>query len=72
MNSTHRYSAKLRYLMHLSREEAMAINWHMGGYDMRVKGGSYSLSDAFYKFPIALIFHTADLMATYLDETQQN
>ncbi len=58
--------------MHLSREEAMAINWHMGGYDMRVKGGSYSLSDAFYKFPIALIFHTADLMATYLDETQQN
>lgn len=56
--------------LRLTREEAMAINWHMGGFDTRVRGGSYSLSDAFYKFPTALIFHTADVMATYLDETQ--
>lgn len=55
--------------LRLTREEAMAINWHMGGFDTRVRGGSYSLSDAFYKFPTALIFHTADVMATYLDET---
>jgi len=52
----------------LSREEAMAINWHMGGFDMRVRGGSYSLGDAYYKFPTALLFHIADLEATYLDE----
>ncbi|MBR7091420.1 MAG: hydrolase [Clostridia bacterium] len=56
--------------LRLTREEAMAINWHMGGFDTRVRGGSYSLSDAFYKFPTALIFHTADVMATYLDEGQ--
>ena len=56
--------------MKLSREEAMIINWHMGGFDARVKGGSYSISDAFYRFPNAVLFHTADIVATYLDETK--
>lgn len=54
--------------MKLTREEAMAINWHAGGFDDRVKGGSRGMSDCYYKFPTAMIFHTADLMATYLDE----
>lgn len=54
--------------MRLTREESMAINWHMGGFDTRVQGGSYSMSAAFYKFPLALLFHIADLMSTYLDE----
>lgn len=56
--------------MRLTREEAMIINWHMGGFDNRVKGGSYSLSDAYYKFPNAVLFHTSDILATYLDETR--
>lgn len=55
--------------MKLTREEAMAINWHMGGYDDRNQKGSYILSDAFQKFPIALLFHVADLMTSYLDES---
>jgi len=54
--------------MPLKREEAMAINWHMGGFDDRVKGGCYSLSEAFYEYPAAFIFHIADNQATYLDE----
>lgn len=54
--------------MKLTREEAMAINWHMGGFDTRVQGGSYSMSTAFYKYPVAMLFHLADMMATYLDE----
>ena len=54
--------------MRLTREEAMVINWHMGGFDHRVRGGSYSLSDAYYKFPLAVIFHTCDTLASYLDE----
>jgi len=58
--------------LRLTREEAMAINWHMGGYDARVKGGSYSIADAFYKFPTSLLFHIADLEATYLDEKSFN
>ena len=56
--------------MRLTREEAMIINWHMGGFDARVKGGSFSLSEAFYRFPLAAIFHTCDMLATYLDETK--
>lgn len=54
--------------MKLTREESMAINWHMGGFDTRVLGGSYSLSNAFYSYPVALLFHIADVQATYLDE----
>ena len=54
--------------MKLTREEAMIINWHMGGFDARVKGGSYSLSNAFYKYPNAVLFHLADVLSTYLDE----
>ena len=58
--------------LRLTREEAMAINWHMGGYDARVKGGSYSIADAFYKYPTSLLFHVADLQSTYLDEKTFN
>lgn len=56
--------------MRLTREEAMIINWHMGGFDARVKSGGFSLSDAYYKFPTAVLFHTCDMLATYLDETR--
>lgn len=52
----------------LTREEAIAINWHMGGFDARVRNGGASLSDAYYKFPIAAIFNSADTLSTYLDE----
>lgn len=52
----------------LTREEALAINWHMGGFDLRVKGGSYSISDAFYMYQLCPLLHAADLLATYLDE----
>lgn len=53
----------------LTREEAMAINWHMGGFDSRVRGGFYGLDQVFYTYPTALIFHLSDIQATYLDET---
>lgn len=56
--------------MKLTREEAMIINWHMGGFDARVRGGAYGLSEAYYKYPLAVIFHTCDMLATYLDETK--
>ena len=53
--------------MRLTREEAMAINWHMGGFDPRTTATS-DLADAYSRFPIAVLFHMADLGATYLDE----
>ena len=54
--------------MKLSREEAMAINWHMGAYDPRDTHFSYNSSKAFGMYPLAFLFHMADMMATYLDE----
>ena len=55
--------------MKITREEAMAINWHMGPYDARNANGSYVLSDAFKKFPLSLLMFNADIGSTYLDET---
>lgn len=52
----------------LSAEEAMAINWHMGGFDDRVRGGSYSASEAYGRYKLAVYAHIADLQSTYLDE----
>lgn len=54
----------------LTREEAMAINWHMGAFDARVKGGSYSIAEAYYTYPTSFLFNIADMEATYLDETR--
>lgn len=58
--------------MKLSREEAMAIRWHMGAFDDSVKGGSYAMGGAFEKFPLALLLHMADMQATYLDEVERS
>lgn len=57
--------------LRLTREEAMAINWHMGGFDMRVRGGFYGLENVFYRYPVALILHLSDVQATYLDEERE-
>ncbi len=56
--------------LRLTREEALAINWHMGGFDKRVQGGDFQFSGAYYKYPICTLTHLADVMATYLDETK--
>lgn len=52
----------------LTREESMAINWHMGAFDPRCQIFASTISDAFAKFPLALIFHISDTEASYLDE----
>ena len=56
--------------MKLTREEAMAIRWHMGFSDTDFKGGGFSAGNAFGKFPLAVLMHIADLQATYLDEAE--
>ena len=52
----------------LTRAEARAINWHMGGFDARSRGGDFSISEAYAKYPLCVLLHVADLEATYLDE----
>lgn len=58
--------------MRLTREEAMAIRWHMGFSDNDFKAGGFSVGNAFEKFPLALLTHMADLQATYLDERKDD
>lgn len=57
--------------MRLSREEAMAIRWHMGFSDNDFRAGGYSVGNAFDKFPLAVMTHIADLMASHLDECEE-
>ena len=52
----------------LKTSEAMAIRWHMGGFDEAARGGSFAVSQAFEKYPLAIKLHLADLEATYLRE----
>ena len=60
----------LRY-MELSDEEIAAINWHMGGFDERVKGGaSKSISAAYETYPLAVLTQAADFIVSYIDENR--
>lgn len=54
--------------MRLKLDEAMAIRWHMGGFDDAVRGGCFAMSQAYERFPLAVKLHLADLEATYLIE----
>ena len=60
----------INQFMKLTVEEALAIRWHMGGFDEAVKGGSYSMGNAYEMYPLALLLHVADMKATYLDEKE--
>lgn len=54
--------------LRLKTSEAIAIRWHMGGFDESVKGGAGYISQAFDKYPIAVKLHLSDLESTYLRE----
>jgi len=54
--------------MRLRENEAIAIRWHMGGFDDTAKAGGFTISHAYEKYPIAVLLHMADLEATYLSE----
>ncbi len=52
----------------LKPSEAAAIRWHMGGFDDSVKAGSFYLTHAYEKYPLAVKVHLSDLESTYLKE----
>lgn len=54
--------------MRLRTQEAVAIRWHMGGFDEAARGGSFAVSQAYDKYPLAVKLHLADLESTYLRE----
>lgn len=55
--------------MKLTREEAMAIRWHMGPWQ---DGEKQLAGNAFGRYPLSVLMHIADLQATYLDEADQD
>lgn len=57
--------------MKLTREEAMAIRWHMGFSDNDFRGGGQSVDKAFEMYPLAVLTHLADMKATYLLENKE-
>lgn len=52
--------------MKLTPEEAVAIRFHMGEFEKE-----RSTSDAYSKYPLAVMLHVADEMATFIDEKEE-
>lgn len=52
----------------LKPAEAVAVRWHMGGFDDAARGGCRAISEAYDAYPLAVKLHLADLTATYLME----
>lgn len=57
--------------MPLSKEEMLAIRWHMGAWDNAVQGGSHDFNNAISSSRLVAMLHIADMMATYLDEREE-
>lgn len=57
--------------MRLRNEEAVAIRWHMGGFDDAAKSGSFAIAHAYEQYPLAVKLHLSDLEATYLCESRE-
>lgn len=58
--------------MTLTSVEALAIRWHMGGFDNAVKGGEQAMNNALARVDLAPIYitllHCADMIATHIAE----
>lgn len=57
----------------LTDEEAMAIRWHMGGYDDAARSyvSGMAQSAAFQKYPLAAAVAIADMYDTYIIDNRQ-
>lgn len=55
----------------LTPAEALAIRWHMGGFDDASRGGSYAVGTAYDQCPMGLLLHMADLLASHIDEVEK-
>lgn len=58
----------------LTMQEIMAINWHMGGFDIRCQDyqGKTAISTAMENFPLVPLLQMADVRATYLLEVRDD
>ena len=57
--------------LRLTPDEALAIRWHLGGFDDASRGGSFAVGTAFDAGPLALLLHMADMLASHIDEVEK-
>lgn len=56
---------RIMQFMRLTKQEILAINWHMGAYDVRAN--QFNQLDNAYKIsPLTFLLHQADMSATYM------
>ena len=55
----------------LTDEEAQAIYWHMGAFDISQYSSVYDLGDTYNRNVLAFSLHMADMIATYVDENDE-
>ena len=58
----------LQQHMTLTKDEIMAIRWHMNGFDYAVKGGEQAYSNAVNKCKLLSLLEVSDLIASRLLE----
>ena len=63
----------MKYIQ-LTDEEAMAIRWHMGGYDDAARSyvSGMAQANAFTKYPFAAALSIADMYDTYIIDARDN
>ena len=64
----------INWYLHLTREELLAIRWHMGMFDMGEQGSSmrFSFRAALEKSPLVALLHAADFLSSNcLEKTTQ-
>ena len=54
----------------LHPDEILAIRAHMGGFDTTVRGGSFIIGNIFTKSKLAVLLHSADLIASNIFEVK--
>jgi hypothetical protein len=61
---------RIKQFINLSDEEAQAIYWHMGAFDISQYSDTKSLCNAYKKNTLAFALHRADEVATFICENQ--
>ena len=59
----------LQNFIKLTKEEALCIRWHMEAYEPKEMYNE--LKDAITECPLIIYTHTADMLATYVDEKEE-
>lgn len=60
----------IQQFIKLTPEEAQAIYWHMGGFDISNYNTVSELGESYKMNLLAFLLHQADMMATYITENE--